>query len=574
MTAILRMFTVFSMILTIMAPPLAAQDLKVKKLYQEKEYCKCVERCEKVLLKKSSAEVLYYKAASLIYLYKTKDSSCVIPNLLKRSMNALSRLNKCKKDTSGLGIKLIETEIVSACTSLYKEEMELKKWKSAIGYIDVLLAYKPQCNYYFDKAFCAYFLSDRNAIMNLSEALHCLPVKDAHDTSGLFSRLFGLMKVLEHANRLKEHHQLFDTLMSYYPGNSMLVSEVNTNLLQKLYRYKHQNQYDSLLEYAGWLSKSTPGNKEVRARITHAVISVADSLADLYSKSDTSIGALTNCLKLLSDARILLGEYIEGLRQTKYYSLKPDKTTKFIIESRFDNDIGFRADPSTGKDYTLNIKNIRTLVPCRAIGEVPGYLWKDAPKPVRARSAKELLKKETLNYYLLDSLTHIYCNKFRGENSKTRLKWSSSHYRASKHHALVMASANAIWHGENVDSSYADIDSIKLYLRLFWGENCQYIGMGSEKYTYDEFANDLIENWKSSPGHRRNMLDDYTVESVSTIIASKDNASVALTNEKIVTKYLPEYKKFFEILPGFQMAWINFTNRVAKPTSYSSQNFR
>jgi hypothetical protein len=42
----------------------------------------------------------------------------------------------------------------------------------------------------------------------------------------------------------------------------------------------------------------------------------------------------------------------------------------------------------------------------------------------------------------------------------------------------------------------------------------------------------------------------------------------------MLRRYLPEYRKLFEILPGLGVALKKYVSRGDRPTAYSSQNFR
>jgi hypothetical protein len=501
------------------------------------------------------------------------DKDCHVTNLLNKSVLAMQRLNKCRKDTAGLGIKEVENDIIGILTGLYREEISQNQWKQAASHIDILMTLRTHREYLIDRAACAYALHDKEAIGNVSRAIRFNSGHGNNDTAENFAGPYGLLRQLQASGREKEFNQLFDTLIYYFPTNSILLTDIYNNLLVKWHRYRREYKFDSLLDYSGYLKKCYPGNGELKLQISQAVLAAADSLAGIYAISDTAVAAVLTCLDLLAKARAILGEYVTGLNMAAYYTLRPNKTITFGGFSSFSENLEFSTRGKSSRDYHLDLNPVKTLVPGWETGSITGYIWNNVPVAKRAKSQKDQIRKETLNYFLLDTLTHALCNRFRRENQRPRLKWNNNYYRASRHHALVMASQNAIWHGEDTESDYADPDSVKMYMSMFQGENVQFIGLGSQSYTYEKLANDIIENWKSSPGHRKNMLEDYSFESVSTVIASSYYLYAVLTDERITAKYLSEYKKFFDIFPNFKTAFHAYAEGVSRPTSFSSQNF-
>ena len=549
-----------------------AQDKKVTILFNQKSYCKCIARCEKVLSKKGTAEVMYYKASALLQLYKNPDKDCEIKDPLKKSLRALERLKRYKNASTVEGIKELEDEIINIYVGLYNEAIKNKKWEQAVTYIDILLDHKPQCNYHIDKAYCEYALLKPDAINSISDAFQIKVVTQNKDTSDVFTKPYEILKDLDRSDRIKEYNQLMDTLIFYFPKNHLLLTDVYNNLLKKWYKYKRENKYDSLVEYSKYLAKYYPENIELKNQINNAFVFIADSLTGNFTSNNQDVMSLVTCCNFLSDARVTLGAYADKLRNAKYFQLKVSKY-KFSIFSASKTEKGntLNYDFSIESDTAHYVIRFNDIYPVVCL-KIKGFIWEDTPRNKQAKDAKDIVKKESMNYHLLDSLTHVYCNKFRASQGVRSLKWNNTIYRGSKHHSGTLACYGGLFHGEPLDSTLAQIDSIKMYMKILWGENCQLSGFSNS--TYDEMAKAIIEIWENSPGHRRNMLDqDYKYEAISTTIVSNPVAMFIIKDEYLLKKYYPEVKKLFEVFPYLKSGMLEHFSNHSYDIWFSSQNF-
>jgi hypothetical protein len=218
--------------------------------------------------------------------------------------------------------------------------------------------------------------------------------------------------------------------------------------------------------------------------------------------------------------------------------------------------------------------SFNAVVPGIEMQKIKVFIWSDAPKLKRAKKANDLVKPETFNSMLLDTLSHFYCNKFRAENKKKPLNWSMDIYRASKHHSLSLASLGCLFHGESMDSLYGHPDSISYYLdyynprRSSAGENCLYSYI-PDNITYDSLAQRIIKQWINSPGHKANMLESiFNSESLSTSFSNYHGQLATFLDNAMAAKYFPELTKLTEVFPDIK-------NKILKPdiSYYSSQNF-
>jgi hypothetical protein len=321
--------------------------------------------------------------------------------------------------------------------------------------------------------------------------------------------------------------------------------------------------------------KNYPHKQAWKKEMSAIVLSIADSLTQRFLDKDENFQSYIACCNFLMKARMSVGDILPNLKNTKYYSVK-STGDKFMITS-YSSSIGstIKIEFSFRTYWKINNEiSFSAVVPGVEMQKIKGFLWADAPKVKRAKNAGDLVKPETFNALLLDTLSHFYCNKFRAENKKKPLLWSMDIYRASKHHSLSLATLGCLFHGETLDSLYGHPDSISYYLHYYnprrssAGENCLY-SFFPDKITYDSLAKMIIKQWINSPGHRANMLESiYNYESISTSFSNYHGQLATFLNNATAAKYYPELTKLFEVFPEIK-------NKILKPypTYFSSQNF-
>ena len=119
----------------------------------------------------------------------------------------------------------------------------------------------------------------------------------------------------------------------------------------------------------------------------------------------------------------------------------------------------------------------------------------------------------------LDLLVFSKINEYRKQNGIHELVWGDNAFKASKHHTKYMMKKKQIGHRE-ISTTPTATSRLKYYGVDFYfaGENCAMVIIGIiEKYANDEYiATEIIEMWKQSPGHNKNMLNkNYKFGSVS-----------------------------------------------------------
>jgi len=245
--------------------------------------------------------------------------------------------------------------------------------------------------------------------------------------------------------------------------------------------------------------------------------------------------------------------------------------TSYSGSSGITNTIEFSINYNRETSYKIDFD---AAVPRLEMEKIKGIIWKDVPNNKKAKKKTDIVQSETFNSLLLDTLTHVYCNKFRAQNKKKPLIWSDPIYKASKHHSRNLAFLGCLIHGEERDSLFGQPDSIDYYLHYLGprnmsaGENILY-GYWSDKITYESLAKKIIKQWENSPGHRANMLQDkYTHESVSSTITNFSGQLGAFLDFNVAKEYYPELTQLFKVLPELK-------EKSLKPdvNYFSSQNF-
>lgn len=205
--------------------------------------------------------------------------------------------------------------------------------------------------------------------------------------------------------------------------------------------------------------------------------------------------------------------------------------------------------------------------------------FKDAPENERAISEDDIVKQENLNYWLLDSMVWIECNRYRISQHILPADWCDILYPASKHHSEYQAHFATIIHGED-DTIPGKLEDKEYYDVIFnkSAEICllNYIKFGED--TYREVALKIINQWKNSPSHNSVMVGSkYKVSSFGCALSPGFRS---ILNRNNFNKYNPQLLKKIEALkPDFfrdfnNSSYIAFysTGHFMKDCSTSDQN--
>ena len=110
-------------------------------------------------------------------------------------------------------------------------------------------------------------------------------------------------------------------------------------------------------------------------------------------------------------------------------------------------------------------------------------------------------------------------NRFRREEKRSELKENRQLAETAAYFARFMASTDKYGH-EADGKTPADRAKEHKYDYCAIAENIAYV-YSSEGYTTDEVAKGLVEGWKKSPGHRKNMLDPDVTEAGMAVAQSE-----------------------------------------------------
>jgi|GEM_PF-3749994 len=124
---------------------------------------------------------------------------------------------------------------------------------------------------------------------------------------------------------------------------------------------------------------------------------------------------------------------------------------------------------------------------------------------------------------------HSLINEFRKENLMLPMHWNESLYRAANNHNVWMAMNNDLTHIETKRDTYFTgrgiverIEHVSFEpCKVLCGENCLFFYVESEidsvitDELVHEFAMKAFLMWRSSPGHRDNMLTNYDAHGVA-----------------------------------------------------------
>ncbi|MFZ4413225.1 MAG: CAP domain-containing protein [Bacteroidales bacterium] len=555
---------------------LQAQDKKLSHLYYGKQYCRCIERYNKIPPERRTAEDQYIKASSFYALYKNPENDCKISNPLSNCFIALIKLKKLKSAQSIDGLSELICNVFSSGSEVYQEAIRQEKWETALSMIGKLKSIEISPTLLIDQALCEYGLSKTSALETACLAINLfVQDKDKLAEPDFFTRTNSILLKLD-STKNNDFHPFIDTLLNKFPNNDQFATSYYAHWKKEIRKLNTISDYDFMFKTMKVIFSHYPQRLAWKKEMSCIVLSIADSMTQRFLNKDENFQSYIACCNFLMKARISVGDILPNLKTAKYYSVK-STGNRFRINS-YSSSIGSTINIEFSFDNYGGINNeisFNAVVPGVEMRKIKGFLWVDAPKQKRAKKVNELVNPETFNSILLDTLSHSYCNKFRSENKKIPLSWNMDIYRASKHHSLSQASLGCIFHGEDMDSLYGHPDSIDYYLdqynprRSSAGENCLYSYI-PDNITYDSLAKRIIKQWINSPGHRANMLQViFKSESISTTFSNYNGQLAAFLDEAMAAKYYPELSKLFEVFPDIK-------NIGIKPDVYyySSQNFR
>jgi len=555
---------------------LYAQDKKIAMLYKIKSYCKCINRYDKLSSKEKSSIDLYYKAASYYQLYLNKDFDCDTKDPFSKSVRSIARLKKQKDVSSVRELPELIKNVFNSGLDIYRQNMADKKYDKALQIIELLKEIETTPVLLMAQS---YAECQKGGALSSFWAFKALQdykqIKEENDNQK-FIEFTNLILLKLDSIKSPDLQPLMDTVMSVVPDNDKLANTFYGFWKRDIIKYKDNKDYGHLFNTIDIILKHYPDRQVWKDEVIQIVLSIADSMVTNFNNDSNMINGIFYCSNFLTKARNSVPEDMRAkLFNAAFYSI-PTTADKYKFayvnsSTSFNNILRVEAD----RKYKADIY-FEAIVPKEEMMKIKDFIWQDAPDKKKARSAKDFVRKENMNYFLLDSLCHYYCNIFRQENSKSALLWNRDLYRASKHHASTMACIGSIFHGEEEDLLYGQIDSVKMYrsftdLSYFRcsGENALYNFAAGKKITYDELAQTTIQQWKDSPGHRANMLDEkYLNESISISISGYFGQSAVFTDSQLFSNYFPEIKKLIEIFPLLK-------NEIIRPKiiCFASQNF-
>jgi len=552
-----------------------AQGGRISRLYSHKHYCDCIDKINNLPSKSKSPEVWFIAASSYYQLYLNPDKECKIKDPLTKCLNTLVKISKAKPGDSVQGLAKLYANALASGIQSYRENMARSKWDAAIAMIEHLKKIETNSTLLIDQAVCEYSIAKSSALETACKALNLLKSDpDKKSETYVLNQSNKILLQLD-STRNKDFHPFMDTMFNKFPDNEQFANSYYTHWKNEIRKHNITNDYEFMFKTMKVIFSHYPNNQAWKKEMSGIVFLIADSMTQRFLDKEENFQSYIACCNFLMKARMSVGDILPNLKNTKYYSVK-STGNKFML-NWFSSSIGskIKIEFSFQKYGGINNEIIfDAVVPGVEMQKIKGFLWADAPKLKRAKKPNDLVKPETFNSMLLDTLSHYYCNKFRAENKKKPLSWNTDIYRASKHHSLSQASLGCIFHGESIDSLYGHPDSINYYLdqynprRSSSGENCLYSYI-PDNITYDSLAKRIIRQWINSPGHRANMLQViFNSESISTTFSNYHGQLAAFLDNAMAAKYYPELTKLFEVFPDIK-------NKVIKPdvNYYSSQNF-
>ncbi len=528
-------------------------------LFENKDFCKCVERYDKLASDEKSNEDLFLRTASLFQLHQRPDAKCEIKDPFSKAVKSFVRLQKAKGGPEVKDFNKLKNDILSTGVKQYNQLIIEKKFPKALQLIEALKEIEPKANFLMAQAFCENEQLNTSGIQNARYAITSFSnIKDNADIADFTFHLNNLLFKLD-STQDKGFRLIADSAIIVLNGNEQTANIIFSNWKKEMLFFKNKKDYDNLFKTINTYWVKYPEKPNWTEEIAQIVIAPADSMAKEFAADNIKINFLFACCNYLSKARENLPlTLVAKLTSAQYYKLPvSNKAIPLNYASHsfgLKNSIKFE-NPTTRTIHEISFSH---SIPKSEVINITNFFWHEAPKVKRARLASELVKKESFNPYLLDSLCHVYLNKFRTENNRNALKWNKEVYRASVQHASTMACIGNAFNKEEINPIYGHPDSIKVYLDLTngcAGENIQSNIFANGKITYKELADKIIQQWANTPDFKKNMLDNkYVSGAVSCAIVSDYPQWVYLSDKNLSSKHHPEINKLFEIIPTLKTA--------------------
>jgi uncharacterized protein YkwD len=141
------------------------------------------------------------------------------------------------------------------------------------------------------------------------------------------------------------------------------------------------------------------------------------------------------------------------------------------------------------------------LLLCAGGGAVVWWAWPRRPAPPQAR---------TPDLAEVERLVLAHTNAFRREQGRPPLAANDRLTRAARSFAAYLADTDRFSHTADGKQPSQRVSEHG----YAWSAVAENIGWAyhSDGFTSEELARELVEGWKNSPGHRRNLLDPELTE--------------------------------------------------------------
>jgi uncharacterized protein YkwD len=127
-------------------------------------------------------------------------------------------------------------------------------------------------------------------------------------------------------------------------------------------------------------------------------------------------------------------------------------------------------------------------------------------------------------------------NEYRVENGVRELKWDDKVYQAAKHHNDYMIKFDIFSHTEKGNAPHS-WDRVTLY-KVKWSQVGEILTIAyDDEISVDEKAAKIVQKWKNSPSHNRNMLTpDYTHGASSCGLSEYDTYPAIFSTAVFITQ--------------------------------------
>lgn len=566
---------VILLLFIVISTALTAQDKKMRLFYESGMYCKVLKRYDKLSVKKRTVRDLYYRAAAFYKIFEKNDTRCDISNPYAKAVTALARALKHKNASNVTELPILKKDILDAGKTLCMEAFEAQKPAKALKWATVINENFEEPFFVMAEAYASYLTNAPLAQYIAEKAIKMYSKTDETEHQHFTAITEKLLLYLDSV-RHNDFRPLMDLLLTTL-GEDTHFATIFYNISKKdIHDFRNRGDYTHLFNTIGIIFQHYPNRDDWHNEIAGIILNISDSLTGLYTHDSTRIDAIFEACNLLIKARTALPQKAKSkINLAHFHYLVPSyEQITFNYETRQANNIYELTFKNTsGQKFSIRIE---AIIPQEVIRKLPGFLWPAATGRKKASRPTDIVKEDTFNPRLLDSLCMVYCNDFRAENNLPPLLWQHNIYRASKHHATTMACLGAIFHGQENQDIYGPPDSVSMYkkytsARTFsgTGENVLYNFTPGNGYSYARTAQYIIEQWIDSPGHRENMLrKDYIYGTTAVSIANYRGQLGAFAIPETACTYYPDLCKLFNIFSGMARSLNTKT-----PICFASQNF-